>query len=69
VARDGQKGLDLARREDFALIILDRMLPAVEAWRSAPGCGRKAPQPDHDADGQDELQNKIDGLKAARTTT
>jgi DNA-binding response OmpR family regulator len=42
VARDGRKGLDLARREDFALIILDRMLPEIEGLESAPGCGRRA---------------------------
>ena len=64
VARDGQKALDLARREDFALIILDRMLPAVEGLEV---CARLREEGKRSLimmlTAKDELQNKIDGLK------
>ena len=64
VARDGRKGLDLARREEFALIILDRMLPEIEGLEV---CARLREEGSRSLimmlTARDELQNKVDGLK------
>jgi two-component system, OmpR family, response regulator len=64
VARDGRKGLDLARREEFALIILDRMLPEIEGLEV---CARLREEGSRSLimmlTAKDELQNKVDGLK------
>ena len=64
VARDGREGLDLARREEFALIILDRMLPEIEGLEV---CARLREEGSRSLimmlTARDELQNKVDGLK------
>jgi two-component system, OmpR family, response regulator len=64
VARDGRNGLDLARRGDFALIILDRMLPEIEGLEV---CARLREEGSRSLimmlTAKDELQNKVDGLK------
>ena len=42
-AADGRRGLDMARAERFDVVILDVMLPGLDASRSAAPCGPKAP--------------------------
>lgn len=64
VARDGQEGLDLARQREFALIILDRMLPTLEGLEV---CARLREEGSRSLilmlTAKDELEDKVDGLK------
>jgi two-component system OmpR family response regulator len=64
VAREGRRGLELARSGEFDLIVLDRMLPGLEglevsARLRAEGCQSLILM----LTAKDHLQDKIDGLK------
>lgn len=65
VARDGLKGLELARSGDFALIVLDYMLPGLNGLEL---CARLREEDCHSLvlmlTAKDGLQDKISGLKA-----
>jgi two-component system, OmpR family, response regulator len=64
VARDGLEGLDLARRENFALIVLDRMLPGLEGLEVCARLRREGcPSLIMMLTARDELEDKVDGLK------
>jgi DNA-binding response OmpR family regulator len=64
VARDGLEGLDLARRENFALIVLDRMLPGLEGLEVCARLRREgSPSLIMMLTARDELEDKVDGLK------
>jgi two-component system, OmpR family, response regulator len=64
VARDGLEGLDLARRENFALIVLDRMLPGLEGLEVCARLRREGcPSLIMMLTARDELEDKVDGLR------
>jgi two-component system, OmpR family, response regulator len=65
VARDGAAGLELARRGEFALVILDRMLPGLDGMEV---CARLREEGCNSLilmlTARDALQDKIAGLKS-----
>jgi DNA-binding response OmpR family regulator len=64
VARDGQVALDLARRGEFAIIVLDRMLPGLEGLEVCARLRKEGiPSRILMLTAKDELLNKVEGLK------
>jgi two-component system alkaline phosphatase synthesis response regulator PhoP len=45
IARDGEKGLEKALKNEYELIILDLMLPGSTGWRSAKKSDRRRTTP------------------------
>ncbi|MFT3733455.1 MAG: heavy metal response regulator transcription factor [Rhodocyclaceae bacterium] len=64
LARDGHEGLQLALSEDYALAILDVMLPGIDGWQVLAGLRRAGKEmPVLFLSARDQVEDRVKGLE------